>query len=1541
MGNDGHRQRGQAVVIMAVGLIALLGVAAIAVDISFSYWQRRQMQNAADAAALAGARALSLHQSDPDVHLTNADIYNAMYEYAARNNARSLYAWYIDANGDRMEQIFRDDTNPAPPMPPVGVQVGVMAVARTDHQTFFGRIFGVGRLPAEGESRAMWACARHAKNLAPIAVRQGTFEVGDLKTFWEVIPDGEYIDHGWVSFYCGNYPCKPDPVMLNAWVQETYPGMVILPVAFGGMPNSPGRWVDEQWVVGNYSPITTGRVLVLPVFDYVWHYKRNLDEPEQFQGAIPIYTDVPEYNDTYLFHIVTFAAFDVYQVRVVGSNRALDGKFIGYVANGDWADPSWEDELCDGVNIVKLIGVQGAPLYTPELTVLPPVPPTATPSPTPSPTATFGPPYLRPPCVVEDNGYVFEFLSMVDYEGVTTFTFRVTNNNSYSLSNIAFELPPGQSALFPGNGATYSSGRDYHVENPTNNPFWSIKFETIGEGIKNGASDTFQFTLPTAVANAITEMRVQAKSSGIIGTVIFTSDTCYGNPEDDATPEPTATPTETPTVTLTPTPTNTPSGVIQGNVIVCGPEVITETVIISQRIPIDVVHVLDVSYSMGWGWGGRDAGGQPKIEAAKAALIAFNNLLHPEEGDQVGLVSFGYPQTVNGYRGAYARVDSPLTSNVAAVNNLIYNMTRQGNTPLADGILKGISTLLGAGHVPTHTTALIVAADGLANVRTDGIRHPVNALDPAPQPGEPAYDCIGYYVFQSTSFANCLENPGYGDYPDNHPVMYDPVSSAEAIAAANIAKAQGIEVFSIAMGDDFDPSVMGAIASPDTGGVPHFYVAANAAQLQALYDSLVRQLGWTEELPTCQEVSRPGTAAVVTLQGPNGWTATVITDENWHFTFTHVPDGLHRVSAYITLDGQTFDVLTDGPCGDPTEVYWYVEGGQAYHTDLYLTTANPMCEVEENPAGPATPTRTPTATWPAGAWPTSTPPPTSTSTPGGGIPPATPTPTSTSPAGSTPTPTNTPVPTATPTPTDTPAPTATPTVTPTPTDAPGCEGVVLEAENGSLGSPMTLASDAAASRCGYVHVPEGQGNHKGTVTFTVHIPVSGQYAIWLRAWGLSETSNSFYVKVDGTEVIKHLSVSSGWQWQQAGSAWSLGAGQHTLRVRSREDGSRLDALEIRRIGCSPRYPVEPCGPPTATPTWTPTSTRTPTFTPSPTPTATATWTATPTGQPTLVPTATPTATEAPGCEGVAGIEAESGSLAAPMIAAVDPYASGCSYVHVPDGTGNNRGSATFVVNLPAAGDYHIWVRARGLDYGSDSFYVVVDGIQALTGIPVGETWTWDRVKDGINNEYPKTWHLGAGTHTVQVQGREDGARLDALEVRKVGCSPKLQVVPCQATPYVQRVHVGGSSPYTDQSSNVWAADKAYVAGSWGYVGSGGTARDPGTTDPIANTEDDTLFRSYRYGTSLNYRFDVPFNGDYRVTLYFVEPYWTASGQRRFDIALNGTTVASNVDLYSIVGHDVAWVPSYNVTVTNGRVDILLSRRTNNAILSGIKVESAW
>src|SRR5260221_6520365 len=50
----------------------------------------------------------------------------------------------------------------------------------------------------------------------------------------------------------------------------------------------------------------------------------------------------------------------------------------------------------------------------------------------------------------------------------------------------------------------------------------------------------------------------------------------------------------------------------------------------------------------------------------------------------------------------------------------------------------------------------------------------------------------------------------------------------------------------------------------------------------------------------------------------------------------------------------------------------------------------------------------------------------------------------------------------------------------------------------------------------------------------------------------------------------------------------------------------------------------------------------------------------------------------------------------------------------------------------------------------------------------------------------------------------------------------------------------------------------------------------------------TLFRSQteRYG-NFSYAFSVP-NGGYHVVLKFAETYWTKSGQRIFNVSINGT-----------------------------------------------------
>ena len=68
----GKDEAGQALVLVALGLMMLLMMAALGVDVGYLHYQRQQMQKAADAAAIAGATALS---------------YNGNFAVAAQNDA--------------------------------------------------------------------------------------------------------------------------------------------------------------------------------------------------------------------------------------------------------------------------------------------------------------------------------------------------------------------------------------------------------------------------------------------------------------------------------------------------------------------------------------------------------------------------------------------------------------------------------------------------------------------------------------------------------------------------------------------------------------------------------------------------------------------------------------------------------------------------------------------------------------------------------------------------------------------------------------------------------------------------------------------------------------------------------------------------------------------------------------------------------------------------------------------------------------------------------------------------------------------------------------------------------------------------------------------------------------------------------------------------------------------------------------------------------------------------------------------------------------
>ena len=129
----------------------------------------------------------------------------------------------------------------------------------------------------------------------------------------------------------------------------------------------------------------------------------------------------------------------------------------------------------------------------------------------------------------------------------------------------------------------------------------------------------------------------------------------------------------------------------------------------------------------------------------------------------------------------------------------------------------------------------------------------------------------------------------------------------------------------------------------------------------------------------------------------------------------------------------------------------------------------------------------------------------------------------------------------------------------------------------------------------------------------------------------------------------------------------------------------------------------------------------------------------------------------------------------------------------------------------------------------------------------------------------------------------------------------------------------GGANFTDGQSQVWAADKAFAAGSWGYTA--GTAKS--TTTAVAGTTDDALYQKWR-SVPGEYRFTVP-NGAYEVTLRFAEFEATNSSTRVMKITIEGVVVENTLNVRTLVGSATALDKVYQTTVADGILNIVLAK----------------
>jgi hypothetical protein len=145
-------------------------------------------------------------------------------------------------------------------------------------------------------------------------------------------------------------------------------------------------------------------------------------------------------------------------------------------------------------------------------------------------------------------------------------------------------------------------------------------------------------------------------------------------------------------------------------------------------------------------------------------------------------------------------------------------------------------------------------------------------------------------------------------------------------------------------------------------------------------------------------------------------------------------------------------------------------------------------------------------------------------------------------------------------------------------------------------------------------------------------------------------------------------------------------------------------------------------------------------------------------------------------------------------------------------------------------------------------------------------------------------------------------------------------------PITYAVNFGGGA-FTDSNGIDFEPANTYASGGAGNVYN--------TADPIANTTDDTLYQSERYG-AFTYEFPVA-NGNYDVTMMFAELYHTSNGSRVFDVDIEGVTVLDNLDIYSEAGHDTAYNVDIPVSVTDGSLTVETKTVNDNPKISALTI----
>jgi len=348
-----YREKGQTVVIVALALVVLLAALGLAVDGSAVYLSRRRMQNAADAASLAGTRRLADAICDSEAATAaDAAVYDEVVRLAEANgveNADAIVAHYVKFDSNVVVEfdppVTVGNSLSGGPGVPNGA-TGVVVSTTITQSTYFMGMVGQSTGGAGADATAVTGPPMLAGGMRPFGVPQDLLDdvgpgdkfiinfkhcSGDVCSITDGDGDPIAQHRGWMNLdYVWNQGEDPDfPRAISdaagandmkEWMENGWQGTL---------------YADCEWAEGcrygdyihakpgtNSSVIGVGKGLVdgdtgkspliyAPVFDVVKDCPTEIPDPKP---------GCPHQGGGYCYHIVGFVG-----VRILGDGTSQGG----------------------------------------------------------------------------------------------------------------------------------------------------------------------------------------------------------------------------------------------------------------------------------------------------------------------------------------------------------------------------------------------------------------------------------------------------------------------------------------------------------------------------------------------------------------------------------------------------------------------------------------------------------------------------------------------------------------------------------------------------------------------------------------------------------------------------------------------------------------------------------------------------------------------------------------------------------------------------------------------------------------------------------------------------------------------------------------------------------------------------------------------------------------------------------------------------------------------------------------------------------------